>query len=503
MMRRVPAALLLSVLCIALIWRGLVPAISKVDTDFPNYLTAARIVADGGPVERLYDDSWFQGQMRRYQIGKPEEGKFAPFPPPTALLLVPLAHLPPLAALRLVTALSVLCLVGATLLLARVLSWSYLRAGVFVLLSGYANFNALRFGQPYMLVALSCVLGYYARQRGAPFWAGVCLGLFVPIKYFPIVLLIYFAARREWKLVLGGAVAASAVVALSIAVLGWPVHEVFLHSVLGTHLTGRLSMQSPFAASFQSFDALYRRLLVPDPTLNPQPWLAWPRLEPVVLILTKSVLFVTAIATLLRSARGGVIDNVAFSVGMLGILTLLLAPATATYHFVLLWLPVGLLVNEFYRQGKPVGASLMLGMYALIGFMPYGHALRFEGRGGLSVLSFPRLFVLLAMFWLCVGFAWRQSRSNPRHLRSRGPQQFLQQRQFPWSVIAPGAVAPVRERTQGRTGPERHADILRRGKPAAKHGHEIPDPSAQSLGYPGRIGMAGIVDPARLGPFLR
>jgi hypothetical protein len=427
MTRRLAGWLLLAILGIALAWRGLIPALSKVDTDFPNYLTAARIVADHGPVERLYDDAWFQSQMRRYQIGKPEEGKFAPFPPPTALLLVPLAHLTPLAALRVVTLVSVLCLVCAAFLLARVLSWSYLEAAVFLLLSGYANFNSLRFGQPYVLVSLSCILGYYARLRGAPFWAGVCLGLFVPIKYFPIVLVIYFAARREWKLVLGSAVAATAVVALSIGVLGWRVHEDFLRSVLGTHLTARLSMQSPFAASFQSFDALYRRLFVPDAILNPQPWLAWPRFDIIALILTKSVLFVTAMAMLLRSARGGVIDSVAFSVGTLGILTLLLAPATATYHFALLWLPVGLLVNQFFREGQPVLASLMLGMYALIGFMPYGHTFQFEGRGGLTVLSFPRLFVLLAMFCLCGVAAWRQRRSDPRQLRPRWPQQLLQQ----------------------------------------------------------------------------
>jgi hypothetical protein len=408
MRRRLVAVLLLAILSIALAWRGVVPAISKLDTDFPNYLTAARIVVDGGPAERLYDDSWFQSQMRRYQIGTPEQGKFTPFPPPTALLLVPLARLTPLAALRLVTALSALCLVCSILLLGRVLSWRYLEAAVFVLLSGYAIFNALRFGQPYMLVSLSCVLGYYARQRGAPFWAGVCLGLFVPVKYFPIVFLIYFAARREWKLVLGGVASASAVVAVSIGVLGWPVHAQFLHSILGTHLTGRLSMQSPFSASFQSFDALYRRLFVPDAALNPQPWLSAPRLDIFALVLTKSVLLATAIVTLRRCARNGAIDSVAFSVGMLGILTLLLAPATATYHFVLLWLPVGLLISQFYRAGEPVLASLMLGMYALIGFMPYGHTLRFEGRGGLTVLAFPRLFVLLAMFWLCICFVWRR-----------------------------------------------------------------------------------------------
>jgi hypothetical protein len=424
MTRRLVAALLLGILGIALVWRGVIPAISTVDTDFPNYLTAARIVVDGGPAERLYDDSWFQSQMRRYQIGTPEKVKFGPFPPPTALLLVPVARLTPLAALRVVTAVSLLCLVCSIFLLARVLSWSYLEAAVFVLLSGYANFNALRFGQPYMLVSLSCVLGYYARLRGAPFLAGACLGLFVPIKYFPIVFLLYFAARREWKLVLGGAVAASAVVALSIGVLGWQVHEEFLHSVLGAHLTANLSLQSPFSASFQSFDALYRRLFVPDAALNPQPWLVSPRLDIVALILTKSVLFATAIVTLRRCARGGTIDSVAFSVGMLGILTLLLAPATATYHFVLLWLPVGLLINQFYREGRPVLASLMLGMYALIGFMPYGHTAGFEGRGALTVLSFPRLFALLAMFWLCVCFVWsrRDAEIDLKGRRRAGPR---------------------------------------------------------------------------------
>src|SRR6202048_3099001 len=106
-----PVALVLFVaLAFVLAARGMVPAMSKIDSDFPNYFTAAKIVADGGNVERLYDDSCFQGQMRRYQIGKPSAGKFAPFPPPTALLLVPLAQLEPLSALRVMTGVSTLCL---------------------------------------------------------------------------------------------------------------------------------------------------------------------------------------------------------------------------------------------------------------------------------------------------------------------------------------------------------------------------------------------------------
>jgi glycosyl transferase family 87 len=404
--QRLAGVVLLAVLGITVVVLGVVPALSRVDTDFPNYFTAARIVADRGAADRLYDDSWFQQQMRRYRIGKPDEGKFSPFPPPTALLLVPLVRLEPLAALRVVTVVSVVCLLCAAVLLARILTWSYLESTLFMLLSGWAVISSLRLGQPYILVSLSCIAGYYARLRGAPWLAGLCFGVFTPLKYFPAVTLVYFACRREWRLVLGGAAAILAVVALSVGVLGWKVHEIFLSSVLGHHLTANLSLQDPFSVQFQSLDTLFRRLFVPDAVANPRPWLALPRLQLIGVPVTKALILTIAIASLVRLARGGVADSVGPSLGILGILTLLLAPATATYHFVLLWLPVGLLVNHFHLQRAPAYAGLMLGLYTLIGFCPYGHAYRFEGRGALTVLAYPRLFLLLAMFALCVAFVW-------------------------------------------------------------------------------------------------
>jgi glycosyl transferase family 87 len=400
------AILLFAALAFVLTVRGFVPAMSKIDTDFPNYLTAAKIVVDGGDVERLYDNSWFQGQMRRYQIGKPSAGKFSPFPPPTALLLVPLAQLEPLNALRVMTGVSALCLVCSIILLARILSWSLIDSTVFVLLSGNAVLGALRLGQPYILVSSSCVLGYYAYLKGRPALAGVCFGLFSPIKYFPVVILIYFAFRREWRLVLGGAAAILAVTSVSIGVLGWKVHEDFLFSVLGHHLVADISMQDPFTVSFQSFDTLFRRLFVFDATLNPQPWIALPGLQGLSVIVTKASIFLVVIATLVKLARGALGNPTAPSVGLLGILTLLLAPATATYHFVLLWLPVGLLVDYFFRRRAPIRGYLILGIYALIGFFPYRFTIPFEGRGGLTVLAYPRLFLLLAMLAASVYFIW-------------------------------------------------------------------------------------------------
>jgi hypothetical protein len=410
---RRPAALLLFVaLTLVLAARGIAPALSKVDTDFPNYFTAAKIVADGGNTDRLYDNGWFQDQMRRYQIGKASEGEFKPFPPPTALLLLPLARLQPLDALRVLTVVSVLCLICSIILLAKILSWSLVDSTVFVLLSGYAVLGSLRLGQPYILVSLSCILGYYARLKSRPLLAGICFGLFTPIKYFPVVILVYFAFRKEWKVVLGGTAAILMVAAVSVGILGWKIHEDFLSSVLGNHLIAKLDLQDPFAASYQSFDSLFRRLFIYDATLNPQAPFALPRLQGFAVLITKASILLAAIGALVKLARRGGDSATGPSIGILGVVTLLLAPATATYHFVLLWLPVGLLINYFFRQDARVRAYFILGCYALIGFFPYRYTIPFEGRGGLTVLAYPRLFLLLAMFVACVHFIWSQAEST-------------------------------------------------------------------------------------------
>jgi Glycosyltransferase family 87 len=400
------ALVVLGMLTAFLVLRGIVPALTRVDSDFPGYLTAARIVADHGNTERLYDIPWFQEQMHRYGIGKPSEGKFQPFPPPTALLLLPVASLAPLDALRVVTAVSAVCLIGSIVLLSRILAWSLIDTALVVLLSGWAVVNTFRLGQPYILVALSCIAGYYAYLRSRPWLAGMCFGLFTPVKYFPVVILGYFAFRQRWRIVAGGALAILAVVLASIAILGWPLHEQFLSSVIGNHLIGQLTMQDPFTATFQSFDSLFRRLFLFDATENPHPWLIAPMLHPAAVVVTKGAILLATIATLIRLWRAP--DATAPAVGLLGLVTLLLAPGTGTYHLVLLWLPVGLMMDYLLRQGSR-GAYVLLGCYALIGYFPYGHSSRFEGRGVLTVLAYPRLFLLLAMFLAGVYSLWNRT----------------------------------------------------------------------------------------------
>jgi hypothetical protein len=408
--RRYVAILLLAVLATLVVARGVVPAMSAVGSDFPSYLTAARIVADRGSVERLYDIPWFQEQMRRYRIGEPSAGKFSPFPPPTALLLLPIANLEPLDALRVLTAVSVVCLVGAIALLSRILVWTLVDAAVLVLLSAPAILTTLRLGQPYILVSASCIAGYYACLRNRPWLAGACFGLFIPIKYFPLIYVAWFALRRCWQVVAGAGAVIAVVSLASVWILGWKLHAQFLGAVLGSHLVARLGMQDPFAVSFQSFDTLFRQLFVLDATANPHPLVIAPWLHGAGVLFMKTTIAAATIATLVRLGRSrGAAEATAPALGLLGIGTLLLAPATASYHLVLLWLPVALLVDFFLREGAAACAGFLVGGYTLIGFFPYPITAQFAGRGALTLLAYPRLFLLLAMFLACVRCLWRSA----------------------------------------------------------------------------------------------
>jgi hypothetical protein len=136
-------------------------------------------------------------------------------------------------------------------------------------------------------------------------------------------------------------------------------------------------------------------------------------LEVLGVILTKLLILGTGVATLLRLARMGSERSLPPSIGILGILVLLLAPATAVYHFVLLWLPIALLFDFFRRESAAMFAYFILAIYALIGFFPYRFSAPFEGHGALTILAYPRLFLLLAMYAACVYFVWRPARATP------------------------------------------------------------------------------------------
>jgi hypothetical protein len=399
-------ALLLAGLAAYVVLKGVVPALTAITSDFPEYFTSATVVRAGEDPVKLYDSAWFREQTRHYGVGPPENpGSFSPYPPPTALLLTPLTGFKPLTALRIVIAMNVLCLGCSMLLLSRIFAWRLIDAALFIMLSGLALLSGLRFGHPYILISTFCLLGYYLYLKRMPLLAGLCLGVFIPIKYYPVILLAGFALNRQWRVVLGGGIAVAAVALVSVCVLGWKVHQVFFLDVLLNHLTGHLNPPDAlpsFSAQSQSFDTLFTRLFILDPVRNPHPLLASPLARTIAIVCIKGSLVLAAATALVMLARDAAGIAIAPTIGILGVLGLLIAPGSGTYAFVLLWLPVALLIDYLLHRGERVPAYLLLCIYAFVGYIPYGHTYPFEGQGGLTVLAYPRLFLLLTMFVVCI-----------------------------------------------------------------------------------------------------
>jgi hypothetical protein len=161
-------------------------------------------------------------------------------------------------------------------------------------------------------------------------------------------------------------------------------------------------MQDPYSAAFQSWDSLLLRLFVEDPLSNPSPfWDARALYVGGKLVITGGIVALLIVG-LYHLWRNSSTQRDRYSVALLGIVALLIAPGTATYHFVLLWLPVALLIDRHMRDGLRKQAVAAAGSFALIGFLPYSFFRQWEGYGLLNILAYPRLLLLTLLFALTV-----------------------------------------------------------------------------------------------------
>lgn len=235
--------------------------------------------------------------------------------------------------------------------------------------------------------------------------SGMLLGAGAAVKYFPLLFFPLFAFRREWKIVLTGFATFVAIGVLSSIILGVNVHKQFFLTVFGDHISGNI--QNPFSSTFQSWSSLFRRLFVREPTLNTQPVVNSSWAYPIALTLVYVAILTFLWIGLKRSGTsfGEHAHRVQFALLSLG--GLLMLPASATYHFLLLILPVAILLS-LNEQRWTTEQKALLFIFALIGFIPYSHFKHFESKGVLAILAYPRLILMLALFGTALSYVWKK-----------------------------------------------------------------------------------------------
>ena len=370
----------------------------SVNTDFPNYYITARLVHDGYSTDRIYEWDWFARQKDRLGIDQNVVG-FNSLTPLSALPLLPISSLDPLAAKR-VWVLFNLLLLAPTLWVVRSLSglpWRWL--GIATLFS-FPLYKNLEYGQYYivLLLLLAAALWLHVRRWSAT--AGALVAFAAGLKVFPIFFIFYFLKKRDWRATCGFLLGIALVLSLSILVFGQTLMSRYAFEILPAALRGEA--MNPYSLEASSISALVHHLFAYEPELNPQPvfqaWWAIAILQPVLQLL------VLIPALLLSSASR---DKQTLSLEWSTLIVALLAVSTlpASYHFVLLLLPCAMWAQHLLQKGQWRAAAFCIVLYFLIGWPVWP---KVNDAGWHALLGVPRLWLVLVLTFLFYRKSWQK-----------------------------------------------------------------------------------------------
>jgi len=384
------------VLCLSLLYlcvHTLPQAWRTLNTDFPNYYMAARLVHEGYDTSRMYEWSWIEREKDHRAVDIRVIG-LLPITPFSTLAVWPLTGLAPLTAKHIWIVLNLAFLIPIGWMLRALTRLTYQQIALSLSLC-FPLYRNLLFGQFYVLVLLLIVAACWSYLRGFRVLAGALVAIAAACKVFPALLLIFFLQRREWRALASSVIAGLAAVSVSVAVFGWNVHRVWLYQILPWTLHGE-GLQ-PYTTS-ASISGVLHCLFLSEPRWNPHPWHSSPLCYSLLLPVTQMLFLAPAILLIRRDDR----TQSRILLEWAALLTAALAISTipASYNFVLMVLPACVLASILLQRKRYGWLAALVIAYLGIGFpMPNPHS-----YVGLALLLYvPRLPLMLGM--LCGTYA--------------------------------------------------------------------------------------------------
>jgi len=398
---------LVFLLSINLLYKGILPAFKFVHSDFSNYYVSARLIVDQKELKNIYNNQWFADQIKEYKINEP--GKFAPFPPITAWVMIPLTFTDALTAKQIFTVINCLLLFFCIWLIKRLSDWDWASSTLLMLAAGNGLINNVRFGQLYLLITSGILLVIYFDKRSKLKLASVMLGFITCLKYLPIVLLSSFLFLKKYRILFYTTISIFGFIVLQYIFFGSEVMKQFITSTLLPHLNGEIEGQGMNSYLFQSWDSLFRNIYNIPSGHDSAPLSHLP----LDLMILKFALFLLVGLSLLISTllvKNSMVSekfktNTIISLPFFAAFTIL--PASASYHFILLVVPLALLLDlEEFIKNEKVAIALI---YASIGVIPYGLFFKVANYAGV-VFAYPRLFICLILYITCILITWRAAK---------------------------------------------------------------------------------------------
>jgi len=388
------------VLCLAILFLGIhtVPrAWRTLNTDFPNYYTAARLMHEGYDTSRMYEWTWIEREKDHRAVDIRIMG-LLPITPFSTLVIWPLSGLSPLTAkhIWILVNLAFLIPIGWMLRLMTTLSR---RKIALVLFLSFPLHRNLLYGQFYVFLLLLITAACFYYLRGYRGLSGGLVAIAAVCKIFPIILFVFFLQRRDWRALMAGMVTGISAVAISIAVFGLNAHRTWLLEILPwvTHGEG-LGTYVPAA----SISSILHCLFLSEPQWNPRPWhnsvLCYALLAPVLQMLALA----PAILLIRRSDRNK--ERILLEWSALLIACLAISTIPASYNFVLMAFPICVLSASLLRQRRHGWLIALILAYLGIG-LPISVPTMLPGPG--LLLYLPRLPLMMAVLLGTYVVLWR------------------------------------------------------------------------------------------------
>lgn len=305
-------------------------------------------------------------------------------------------------------------LVVATILLLfgafRVRLFSALGVGLLLLFAMRPLTDTIAFGQIDILLLLLLSLALVAARSGRVGLAGALIGLGTLFKLYPVLLLAFFLARREWRAVAGFGLALLVCNGIALAVIGWEMHATYLFEVVPRIGGGTSWVEN------QTLNGFLSRLVAQDIDASPMH-------HPLVSLLTYGgfLLALGGAVVLARRPAAPQSPRYVLQFGLFLILMVLTVPAAWMHYQTIVILPFfGLLLASATSDqdgsngaegtgvdGLPRWRAALLGVaYALVAFGNQWSFFNGTIMGGLTLLGasykFYGLVLLLAVTVACL-----------------------------------------------------------------------------------------------------
>jgi Glycosyltransferase family 87 len=324
------AAFLLA-LSALLLGKGLVPGWQALNTDFPNYYVVARLIREHYCLDRIFDWIWFQRVAIHFGVGHQLVG-FLGLTPFSALPIIPLSWLPILAAKRFWIVCNVALLAISVQILGRKTGLGSRRAWLVALCAILPLRSSFLFGQMHILVLALLVAAYVCHLRGRQISSGCCIAVAGALKIYPFFFLLYFLFKKRWRAAAAVLVCITFCLLVSYLISGRTAMNAYLFQQLPRSLQGESG--NPFLPSLTSSSALFHRLFLYEPELNPHPLVFSPRAFAIFYPLWQALLVGIVILRLRTGYRADERESLEWS--MFLCLLMFLSSAPASYQFVVL-----------------------------------------------------------------------------------------------------------------------------------------------------------------------